>query len=73
MNKPTKEIPITDPSWGQIINNQIQEASPAELAFLALFGSYGEKLVATRLLEAMAKDKPAEPVVHTFPKGRWAV
>lgn len=73
MNKPTKEIPITDPSWPKTIQNHISEASPPELAFLVLFGSYGEKLVATRLLEALAKDKPAEPVIHAFPKGRWTV
>lgn len=51
----------------------ISDASHAELAFLVLFGSYGEKLVATRLLEAIAQDKPAEPVIHAFPKGRWTV
>lgn len=53
--------------------DRIEDSSHAQLAFLALFGSYGEQLVAKRLLEAIAKDEPAEPVVLAFPKGRWTV
>lgn len=45
--------------------------SPAQLAFLALNGSYGEKLVASLLLASIAKDKPEQTVKHAFPKGRW--
>lgn len=55
---------------------RIEDSSQAQLAFLALFGSYGEKLVATRLLEAIANDPSCPPksnnsVIHAFPKGRW--
>lgn len=33
---------------------RIEDSSPAQLAFLALNGTYGEKLVASRLIEAIA-------------------
>lgn len=51
----------------------ISDSSPAQLAFLALNGSYGEKLVASMLLESIAKGIQAEPSHNVFPKGRWTV
>lgn len=51
--------------------DRIEDYSNAQLAYLVLNGSYGEQLVAKRLLEAIAQDKPVEPVMHAFPKGRW--
>lgn len=54
--------------------DRIEDSSQAQLAFLALFGSYGEKLVATMLLESIAqRGIQAEQPKHAFPKGRWTV
>lgn len=57
--------------------DRIEDSSQAQLAYLALNGSYGEKLVATLLLEAIAQGQESgvrnqESVKHAFPKGRWS-
>lgn len=53
---------------------RIQDLSPAQLAFLALNGSYGEKLVASMLLESIARGSEAQRTeVRAYPKGRWTV
>lgn len=54
-------------------SQHIADASPAQLAFLAINGSYGEKLVAHMLLESIAKGIQAEQPKQAFPKGRWTV
>lgn len=52
------------------------DCSQVELAYLALNGSYGQKLIVTRYLETLALDPcllTPDPCKQPFPKGRWTV
>lgn len=57
--------------------HRLEDCTLAQLAFLALTGTYGQQQVATRLLEAMAEEPEVRgqksEVRHAFPKGRWTV